>query len=102
MVMINVLDHVRDAALCLRTAVDLCRLGGTFVFGQDLSDETDVARHPHDVGHPIRLRREDLEPYLEGFDVLHRRDLSRDEGRAPELHYATLVYAGKRRAEAAG
>ena len=51
-----------------------------FVLGQDLSDESDVASHPHDVGHPIGLRREDLEPYLEGFETLHRRDLSRDQG----------------------
>jgi SAM-dependent methyltransferase len=99
-VMINVLDHVRDADTCLRKAVEVCKPGGVFVLGQDLSDESDVARHPHDVGHPIRLRREDLEPYLDAFETLHRRDLSRDEGRAPELHYGTLVYAGRKRPSA--
>ena len=99
-VMINVLDHVQDADTCLRKAVEVCKPGGVFVLGQDLSDESDVARHPHDVGHPIRLRREDLEPHLDAFETLHRRDLSRDEGRAPELHYGTLVYAGRKRPSA--
>jgi SAM-dependent methyltransferase len=95
-VMINVLDHVRDAELCMRTAIDLVRPGGHFLLGQDLSDEEDVRRHPHDVGHPIRLRREDLEPHLRPLTTAFRRDLAREEGRDPSLHYATLVYAGKR------
>jgi SAM-dependent methyltransferase len=99
-VMINVLDHVRDADVCLRTAIELCRPGGVFILGQDLSDASDVSNHPHDVGHPIRLGREDVEPYLEAFETLHRRDLSRDEGRAPELRCGTLVYAGRKRREA--
>jgi SAM-dependent methyltransferase len=95
-VMINVLDHVRDADLCMQTAIRLLRPGGYFLLGQDLSDEEDVARHPHDVGHPIRLRREDLEPHLEPLLTVLRKDLSREEGRDPRLHYATLVYAGRK------
>ena len=99
-VMINVLDHVRDADACLRTAVDLVRPGGYLVLGQDLSDEDDIAAHPYDVGHPIRLRREDIDPYLEAFETVHRRDLTREEGRDPRLHYSTLVYAGRKPREA--
>jgi SAM-dependent methyltransferase len=95
-VMINVLDHVRDADICMRTALEICRPGGFFLLGQDLSNEDDVLRHPHDIGHPIRLRREDLEPYLEGFETVLRRDLGREEGRVPALHYATLVFAGQK------
>jgi SAM-dependent methyltransferase len=95
-VMINVLDHVRDADACMRTAVELVRPGGYFVIGQDLSDEVDVAHHPYDVGHPIRLRREDLELYLRPFATVLRKDLSREEGRDPRLHYSTLVYAGRK------
>jgi SAM-dependent methyltransferase len=94
-VMTNVLDHVRDANLCMRTAVGLLRPGGYLVLGQDLSDDADIANHPYDVGHPIRLRREDLDPYLEALETVHRRDLTREEGRDPRLHYATLVYAGR-------
>jgi SAM-dependent methyltransferase len=93
----NVLDHVRDADLCLQRATGLLRPGGIFIFGQDLSDDEDVRNHPHDVGHPIRLAREDVDPHLDGFDVLLRRDLPREAGREPRLHYATLVFAGRKR-----
>jgi SAM-dependent methyltransferase len=95
-VMINVLDHVRDADMCMQKAVELVRPEGYFVIGQDLCDDEDLARHPYDVGHPIRLRREDLEPYLAPLSTVYRKDLSRDEGRDPRLHYATLVYAGRK------
>jgi SAM-dependent methyltransferase len=95
-VMINVLDHVRDADLCMRTAIELVRPEGYFVLAQDLSNEDDVARHPYDVGHPIRLRREDLEPYLQPLTTMLRKDLPREEGRNPRLHYGTLVYAGRK------
>lgn len=95
-VMINVLDHVRDADACMQKAVALVRPEGYFVIGQDLSDDDDLARHPYDVGHPIRLRREDLEPYLAPLSTVHRHDLSREQGRDPRLHYATLVYAGRK------
>lgn len=95
-VMINVLDHVQDADACMDKAISLVRPGGSFVLGQDLSNADDVEHHPYDVGHPIRLRREDLEPYLEPLETLHRRDLPREAGRDPRLHYATLAYAGRK------
>ena len=95
-VMINVLDHVRDADLCMRRAIELLRPGGYFVLGQDLSDEEDIAKHPYDVGHPIRLRREDLDAHLQPLSTAFRNDLSREEGRDPRLHYATVVYAGQK------
>ena len=97
-VMNNVLDHVRDADLCLEKATGLLRPGGIFVLGQDLSDEEDVRRHPEDIGHPIRLAREDVDRHLGGFETLLRKDLSRDEGREPRLHYGTLIFAGCKRA----
>jgi SAM-dependent methyltransferase len=95
-VLINVLDHVRDADLCLRTALGLVRPGGYFLIGQDLTDEADLAYHPYDLGHPIRLSRENIDPYLEPLTTVLRKDLSREEGRDPRLHYATLVYAGQK------
>jgi SAM-dependent methyltransferase len=94
-VMNNVLDHVRDADLCLERALGLLRPGGIFVFGQDLSNDDDVEFHPYDVGHPIRLSREDVDRHLEGMEVLLRKDLTREEGRDPRLHYATLIFAGR-------
>jgi SAM-dependent methyltransferase len=95
-VMINVLDHVRDADTCMRKAIDLIRPGGHFVLGQDLTNDDDLAYHPYDVGHPIRLRREDLEPYLQQFTAVLRKDLARERGRDPRLHYSTLIYAGRK------
>jgi SAM-dependent methyltransferase len=95
-VMINVLDHVRDADLCLRNALALLRTGGYFLLGQDLSNKQDLANHPHDVGHPIRLRLEDLDPHLASLEPVLRKDLRREEGRDPRLHYATLVFAGRK------
>ena len=94
--MINVLDHVRDADACMRVAVDLVGPGGYFLLGQDLSNAEDVRNHPHDVGHPIRLQREDLDPYVAQFETVLRADLGRESGRDPRLHYATLVYAGRK------
>ena len=95
-VMINVLDHVRDADLCMQKAIELLRPGGYFVLGQDLSDEEDIAHHPYDIGHPIRLQREDLDVHLEPLSTVFRNDLAREEGREPRLHYSTLVYSGKK------
>jgi SAM-dependent methyltransferase len=97
-VMINVLDHVRDADLCLAVATGLVRPGGIFIIGQDLSNEDDVRGHPYDVGHPIRLTQETVEGHLAGFEPVLRKDLSRDEGREPRLHYGTLIFAGRKRA----
>jgi SAM-dependent methyltransferase len=94
LVMINVLDHVQDADRCLEVVTGLLRAGGTLVLGQDLSDADDVRRHPEDVGHPIRLTLEDVERHLEGFETILRKNLPRDAGREPRLHYGTLVYAG--------
>ena len=95
-VMNNVLDHVRDADLCLERAIEILRPGGVFVFGQDLSNDEDVRNHPYDIGHPIRLSREACDRHLEGFDTLLRKDLPREAGREPKLHYATLIYAGRK------
>ncbi len=96
-VVVNVLDHVQDADRCLEVSTGLVRPGGFLLLGQDLSDEADAARFPDDVGHPIRLRREDVDPYLAALEPVLRKDLPREAGRTPEAHYATLVFAGRAR-----
>jgi SAM-dependent methyltransferase len=95
-VMINVLDHVYDADRALQTATRLVRPGGYLVLGQDLTQEDDPSRKHDEPGHPIRIKREDIDPHLEGFEPLLRRDLSREEGRDPDEHYATLIFAGRK------
>ena len=94
-VLINVLDHVRDADRCLTTALDLLAPGGYFLLGQDLTNAQDRATVPFDLGHPIRLERESLEPYLARLMPVLRKDLPRAAGRNPAAHYATLIYAGR-------
>jgi hypothetical protein len=97
--MINVLDHVMNSELCLKNAVRITKAGGYFILGQDLSNEDDIAKFPHDTGHPIRLSQEDIKPYLNDFTHIRYKVLSREEGRNPEAHYATLLYAGMKNSE---
>jgi SAM-dependent methyltransferase len=96
-VMINVLDHVKDAIACLETASGLVRAGGWFILGQDLTnDEEDPARATEDIGHPIRLDRRDLQPFLDRFAPVLDRVLPREQGRAPHAHYGTQIFVGRR------
>jgi SAM-dependent methyltransferase len=98
-VLINVLDHVRDALLCLERAAALVAPGGFFLLGQDLSNQEDVAIHPEDVGHPIRLGAEELRPHLRRFEPVLDRLLPRENGRNPDAHCGTLIFAGRRALE---
>jgi SAM-dependent methyltransferase len=95
-VMINVLDHVQNLKKCMRTAVGLVRRGGIFLLGQDLSNEEDIEKTKDDVGHPIKVAQEDLEHYVRHLEPLVKKTLPRNEGRNPDAHYGTLIYAGKR------
>lgn len=98
--MINVLDHVRDARRCVERAKDVVRGGGYLLVGQDLTDAEDKRRSPpHDPGHPIRLNRSDIEPWLFGFKPVFLRLLPRAAGRNPAAHYATLLFAGVKASE---
>jgi len=96
-VVINVLEHVRDADACLRTVTRLVKPGGHLILGEDLSNDEDVRNIPYDTGHPIRLRLDDVEPYLEGYVPLIHKVLPRESGRSPQCNYATLIFAGRRR-----
>lgn len=95
-VLINVLDHVRDAALCLETAIGLLRPGGYFIFGQDLADPASAGRPEYawyEQGHPLRVTEADVRPFLERFGaslvdkVLPPRD--------PRLQTGVLAFAGR-------
>lgn len=99
-VMINVLDHVRDAHACMRNLLRVTKPGGYLILGQDLSNDDDLDALRRDagaVGHPIKLDHVWFEPYLkQGFESTIYNVLGRAEGRAPENHYATLIFAGKK------
>ena len=74
----NVLDHVRDADACLERATELLRPGGNFVFGQDLSNEEDIAQPPvrHRPPDPADAARTSTAPRR--LETLLRKDLSRE------------------------
>ena len=99
-VMINVLDHVEDARRCMDNLVNIVRPGGIFVIGQDLTDEEDLKalqRDPGAAGHPIKLNHEWFEPFLQGFDPLLKKVLTREQSREPHQHYGALVFAGRKK-----
>lgn len=98
-VMINVLDHVRDADACLRAASRITAPGGFLILGQELSDAHDadaMKDDPGQVGHPIRVDHHWMDERLHGFEPVIKRILPRDEGRGPEHHYGTYLFAGRR------
>lgn len=98
-IMINVLDHVRDLNLSLRNAIRVTKPGGIFIIGQDLTNEGDIERIGDDIGHPIRMTHEDLDVLIAPtFDPIMRRILNRESGRNPAAHYGTYIFAGRKRA----
>ncbi len=103
-VMINVLDHVRDARRCMQRLIQVARPGGWVVIGQDLTNDEDIealSKDPGAVGHPIKLDSEWFSPWLlPYFEPVMHKQLSRKEGRCPEAHYATLLFAGRKRKDA--
>lgn len=92
--LINVLDHVRDALLCLRQAIRITGIGGYLLIGQDLSNEEDARRTVGDVGHPIRIDHLTIDGELVGFEKKIYRILAREDGRNPAAHYGTYIFAG--------
>jgi SAM-dependent methyltransferase len=99
-VMINVLDHVQDAQKCMKNLVNVVRAGGLLIIGQDLTKEEDMEVLKKDAGaagHPIKLDHEWFEPFLQGFEPVVKKILSREQGRDPSQHYGTLVFAGRKK-----
>jgi SAM-dependent methyltransferase len=93
-VLINVLDHVRDAQRCLDVTSGLLRSGGFLILGQDLADPSSFGAREYEwfeEGHPIRPTYDNIAPWLGQFDaVLHRTVPPRD----PRLQTGVLVFAG--------
>ena len=97
---INVLDHVQDARKCMENLVGVIRPGGLLIIGQDLTNEEDLKVLRNDAGaagHPIKLDHEWFEPFLNRFEPLISKVLSREQGREPSFHYGTLIFAGRKK-----
>jgi len=77
-VMINVLDHVRDARLCMKNVMRIVKPDGILIIGQDLTNEANRLRTPQDfrTGHPITLDAEWFKPHLSAFDPLLKKNCS--------------------------
>ena len=99
-VMINVLDHVQDARVCMANIQRVVKPGGWLIIGQDLTDDEDVKNNPFgEIGHPITLVSEWFNHTLDrnAYDAAIDKILPRKDGRAPEYHCGTLLFAGKKR-----
>jgi SAM-dependent methyltransferase len=93
-VLINVLDHVMDADACLRTAIDLLKPGGYFIFGQNLANPEIAGQHEwFEEGHPIRLTLADFEARLEPLTPVIDKRLPPND---PPIHTGILVFVGRR------
>jgi SAM-dependent methyltransferase len=90
-VMINVLDHVRDALLCLEQVKRVVAPGGLVVLGQDLvsADALDYV----DPLHPIRILQPTMDNAVaDDFEPLLRRVLPREESRNPDVASGTWLF----------
>jgi len=98
-VMINVLDHVRDAQLCMTNFLKIIKPGGIALIGQDLTDEVGRQRTPQDfhTGHPITLAADWFEPHLSAFDCVLSKIVPVSGEWERELHYGTMIFAGKKK-----
>lgn len=95
----NVLDHVQDTRACLSEIHRVLKPGGSFVFGQDLSDENDIAKQRQEdrgfAGHPIKVHDQGLDILLAGlYEAKLKEVLSREAGRNPRHHYGTYLFIG--------
>lgn len=99
-VMINVLDHVQDAAKCMQNLIRVIKPSGILVLGQDLTNEQDLVALKMDAGadgHPIKLDAEWFRPFLDDhFTPIISKILPREQGRAPGFHYGDLIFAGRK------
>lgn len=98
-VMVNVLDHVRDSLACLSEAIRVTESDGFFILGQDLTNEEDIKKIENalDIGHPIRLEHELINQIiLPNFIPIIHSILPREQGRAPQFHYGTFIFVGRK------
>jgi len=94
-VMINVLDHVMDATICMDIAMKLVGKKGFIVIGQDLTNQDDERRIGKDPLHPIRVDQEFMDKQLVEFKPIFKKILPRHEGRT-HAHCGTYLFIGQK------
>ena len=98
---INVLPHVRDAHLCMDNLYNLLNDNGILIIGEDLVCQEDLDKHEDlrtDVGHPIKLDHNFFKEKLKVYKHIFNGILSREDSRAPNWYYGTLLYVGQKKA----
>jgi len=98
---INVLPHVKDAHLCMDNLNKLLNKDGILIIGEDLVCEEDLDKHEDlrtDVGHPIKLNHNFFKEKLKDYNHIYNAILSREDSRAPNWYYGTLLYVGQKKA----
>lgn len=95
----NVLDHVQSVKKCFEHIKDALKTDGILILGQDLTSEDDVLNHLglEDPCHPIHVDENSIMEIVKNdYEIIIKKVLSREEGRNPEHHYATLILAAKK------
>ncbi len=101
-VLINVIEHCRDVDRVLAKVDEILRPGGYFVFHDKFLPD-DVLRGTvetvFDAGHPLRIRREVVEGFVESrFDTEFRAEFrDRSELAGVVLDSTSVYYIGRRR-----
>jgi SAM-dependent methyltransferase len=76
-VMINVLEHCRDAVAVLARIDEILAPGGILVFHDRIWDPLEVERtigSLYDAGHPLRVGRSVVTPFLDRYESLLREE----------------------------
>jgi hypothetical protein len=75
--------------------------GGVLILGNDLTNQEDFNKtpkdDPHGMMHPIRFDHDDSKSFLLKYEKISEKVLDRQNGRAPDSHYATLLYIGRKK-----
>lgn len=95
----NVLDHVQSVEACFQHMFSSLKDDGILIFGQDLTSNEDILKHGdlNDPCHPIRLDESVIRKHVESYTTIYENILPREEGRNPEYHYATFIFAGRKK-----
>lgn len=100
-IMINVLEHCRDANAVLGQILRLLLPGGTFIFADVAWDSDDVQRTvpiSYDAGHPLRISSSFINEFLESnFTTQMSRERDRETNAGGvQIHKRELYYIGTR------